>query len=85
MFDHWHRYKDGSIDRPSLQHRRRPIRQTFEATLQQVVGLGVQRGERTAWACTVRNCHQLLKVTGALWTFLEIEEIEPTNNAAELP
>jgi hypothetical protein len=24
-----------------------------------------------------------LKVTGALWTFLDIEGIEPTNNAAE--
>jgi transposase len=67
----------------ALQHRSRPIRQTFEATLQQVVELGVQRGERTPWACTVRTCQQLLKVIGALWTFLEIEGIEPTNNAAE--
>jgi transposase len=31
----------------------------------------------------VRTCQQLLKVTGGLWTFLEIEGIEPTNNAAE--
>jgi len=45
--------------------------------------LGVQRGERAPWTCTVRSCQQLLKVTGALWTFLEIEGIEPTNNSAE--
>ena len=83
VFDHWHRYKDGTIDWSALQHRCRPIRQAFEATLQQVVELGAQRRERTPWASTVRTCRKLLKVTGALWTFLEIEGIEPTNNAAE--
>jgi transposase len=35
------------------------------------------------WARTVRTCHQLLNVADGLWTFLEIEGIEPTNNAAE--
>jgi transposase len=83
LFDHWHRYKDGTIDWPALQQSCRPIRQAFEATLQQVVELGAQRRERTPWASTVRTCRKLLKVTGALWTFLEIEAIEPTNNAAE--
>ncbi len=31
----------------------------------------------------MRTCQQLLKVANGLWTFLEIEGIEPTNNAAE--
>ena len=31
----------------------------------------------------VRTCQQLQKVSGGLWTFLENEGIEPTNNAAE--
>lgn len=35
----WHRYKDGTIDWPALQHHGMPIRQAFEATLQQVVEL----------------------------------------------
>jgi hypothetical protein len=35
----WHRYKDGKTDWPALQHQGRPIRQAFEATLQQVVEL----------------------------------------------
>ena len=83
LFGHWHRYKDGTIDWPALQQSCRPIRQDFEARLQQVVELGAQRRERTPWASTVRTCRKLLKVTGALWTFLEIEGIEPTNNAAE--
>ena len=83
LFGHWHRYKDGTIDWPALQQSCRPIRQAFVATLQQVVALGVQRGERTPWAKTVRTCQQILQVADALWTFLEIRGIEPTNNAAE--
>ena len=83
LFGHWHRYKEGKIDWPALQQSCRPIRQTFETTLQRVVELGYQRGERTPWASTVRTCQQLQKVTGGLWTFLETRGIEPTNNAAE--
>ena len=83
VFDHWHRYKDGTIDWPALQHSCRPIHQAFEATLQRVVELGCQRGERTPWAKTVRTCQQILKLADGLWTFLETRGIEPTNNAAE--
>jgi transposase len=83
LFDHWHRYKHGTIDWPALRQRCRPIRQAFEARLQQVVELGYQRGERTPWAKTVRTCQQILQLADGLWTFLEIEGIEPTNNAAE--
>ncbi|MDM7938095.1 MAG: IS66 family transposase [Cyanobium sp. CZS 48M] len=83
LFGHWHRYKDGTIDWPALQQSCRPIRQAFVASLQRVVELGYQRGERTPWVSTVRTCQQLLKVADGLWTFLAIEGIEPTNNAAE--
>ena len=83
LFDHWHHYKDGTTDWADLQQRCRPIRQAFVATLQQVVALGVQRGERTPWAKTVRTAQQILQMADALWTFLEIRGIEPTNNAAE--
>jgi len=47
------------------------------------VGLGYQRSERTPWAKTVGTCKKLLTVADGLWTFLEIEGIEPINNAAE--
>jgi transposase len=60
LFGHWHRYKDGTIDWPALRQRCRLIRQAFEARLQRVVELGVQRGERTPWAKTVRTCQQIL-------------------------
>jgi len=83
LFGHWHRYKEGKIDWPSLQQSCLPIRQAFETALQRVVELGYQRGERTPWAKTVRTCQQVQQRSDALWTFLEIEGIEPTNNAAE--
>jgi len=83
LFEQWHLYKGGTINWLALQQECRPIRLAFEATLQQVVELGIQRGERTPWTSTVRTCQKLLKVADALWTFLETEGIEPTNNAAE--
>ena len=46
------------------------------------VDLGCKRGEATPWSRTLRTCGELLKHQEALWTFLEIEGIEPTNNAA---
>lgn len=83
LFGHWHHYKHGTTDWADLQQRCRPIRQAFVDTLQQVVVLGYQRGERTPWAKTVRTAQQILQVADALWTFLETRGIEPTNNAAE--
>ena len=83
LFAQWHQYKAAAIDWPQLQQRCQPIRRCFEATLQQVLELGHRRGERTPWANTVRTCQQLLNQKQALWTFLEIHGIEPTNNAAE--
>jgi hypothetical protein len=67
----------------TLQLNCRPIRQHFEGTLQRAVDLGFARKERTPWAQTVRTCHKLLQHKEALWTFLEIHDVEPTNNAAE--
>ena len=83
LFVQWHQWKDGAIDWPTLQLSCRPLRQHFEGTLQRVVDLGFAPKERTPWAQTVRTCQQLLLRKEALWTFLEIHGIEPTNNAAE--
>jgi len=38
--------------------------------------------KKTPLAKTARTCKQILKVEPALWTFVENEGIEPTNNAA---
>jgi transposase len=83
LFGQWHQWKEGTIDWQTLRRCCWPIRQSFEATLQRVVELGYQRGEQTPWAKTVRTCQLLLKMADGLWTFLEIEGVEPTNNSAE--
>ena len=83
LFEQWHHWRDGTIEWPQLQQHCRPIRRAFEQALQRVVDLGCQRGERTPWAQTVRTCRQLLQRKEALWTFLENQGVEPTNNAAE--
>lgn len=83
LFELWHRCKDGRINRLQLQEASLPIRQGFEQGLQRVIDLGCQRSETTPWAKTVRTCRQLLKQKDALWTFLKVEGVEPTNNAAE--
>jgi len=53
----------------------RPLKRRFEAGLQ----LGTQCGEPK----TVKTCANLLKHFEALWTFVRIPGVEPTNNAAE--
>jgi hypothetical protein len=83
LFAQWHQWKDAAIDGSTLQQGCRPTRQAFVATLQWVVEMGYQRGERTPWAKTLRTCHQVLNVADGRWTFLEIEGVEPSNNAAE--
>jgi transposase len=83
LFEQWHHWKDGQINREQLQESCGPIRRHFEEMLQRVVAVGCEGGERTPWAHTVRTCQQLLQRRAALWTFLEKPGIEPTNNGAE--
>jgi len=82
LFEHWHHWKDGQINRDQLQQGCWPIREQFEQTLQRVVEVGCEKGERTPWAQTVRTCQQLNPRKQALWTFLEKAGIEPINNGA---
>ena len=73
LFGQWHQWKEDTIDWYQLQQDCWLIRLAFEQTLQRVVDLGSQRGEKTPWAKTMRTCHKLLKQKEALWTFLEIQ------------
>jgi hypothetical protein len=83
LFERWNRWKVGEIERNQLRQHGQPIRAEFEETLRQVVELGHERGEQTPWAQTVRTCHKLVQGQQALWTFLDHDAVEPTNNGAE--
>ena len=51
--------------------------------LEQGADYSIGSKEKTPLAKTVRTCRQLLKVEPALWLFVTVEGLEPTNNASE--
>ncbi|MFQ3664280.1 MAG: IS66 family transposase [Chloroflexaceae bacterium] len=70
----WGRFKAGEIDRATMRLMLQPI--------QQAMWMHVERGRHT------KNtfgslCADLTPRWKALWAFLDHEEVEPTNNAAE--
>jgi transposase len=75
FFALWHRVRDGTLVRSDFQAAMSPIRQEVHALL--TVGTFVKHGQ------TRQTCKRLLKLEPALWTFVDCEGVEPTNNAAE--
>lgn len=51
--------------------------------VQEVASYDIRARTKTPLAKTVRTCRQLLAIESALWTFVDIVGVEPTNNAAE--
>lgn len=75
LFGLWHKVRDGPLTRSAFQEAVRPIRQRVEALLDQ----GTQCGHEN----TQRTCKRILKLKAALWTFVDVPGVEPTNNTAE--
>ena len=75
MFDLWYRVRDGTLLRPDFQRAMQPIQRQIEALLQ--LGTFVDHPK------TAKTCANILKLAPALWTFVEHDGVEPTNNAAE--
>ena len=76
LFDHWHCFREGDIDRASLQARMAPLQQRWHDLLEH--GLSLPQ-----WSKVPGFCRDLLACEVALWTFLSVPDVEPTNNAAE--
>ncbi len=75
MFAWWHRVRDGTWTRAQFQAAMQPLRRRVERRL--------RRGAVCGHAKTAATCRALLTLAPALWTFVEIPGVEPTNNAAE--
>ncbi len=75
MFAWWQRVRDGTLARADFQAAMQPIRKEVSALLH--IGTFVKH------VITRRTCQNILKVEQALWTFVDQEGLEPTNNAAE--
>ena len=83
LFELWHRVRDGTLSRCEFQLLVPEIRNLIKSNLQQAADYEIGAQEKTPLAKTVRTCRQILKVEPALWLFVEVEGVEPTNNAAE--
>ena len=75
FFALWHHVKSGTLSRIDFQTVMVPIRSEVNRLL--LMGIAVQH---TQTHKTCRNIHNLEQ---ALWTFVDCEGIEPTNNVAE--
>ncbi len=75
LFCHWARYRDGTITRTGMLRLMRPVRQEIDALLLR----GAFSGNRKLKGM----CEQLYDHRDWLWTFLDVEDVEPTNNASE--
>ena len=76
FFPLWHRVRDGTLSRQAFQEAMGPVRREVESLLQLSTLLVEHRQ-------TQATCRNILKHNAALWTFVDQEGIEPTNNAAE--
>jgi len=70
---HW--VRDGTWQRSTLQSHVQTLRASFKMEL--------VWGSQNACPKTAATCKELLAREAALWTFVRVEGIEPTNNLAE--
>jgi len=77
LFALWHRVRDGTLSRVGFQADVQPVRVRVQELLQE--------GTTVAHTKTCHTCENILKLEVALWTFVFVEGVEPTNNNAERP
>ena len=75
VFEVWHLYRGGGMAWEMMDEKM--------ATLMLQLMAVLERGERSHDRKLVRFCARVLKVYPALWTFVVVEGVEPTNNHAE--
>ncbi len=67
--------RDGTLTRATFRCYMRPLRQRVEGLL--------FLGSRCPHAPTAATCREIFALAPALWTFVRVPGVEPTNNAAE--
>ena len=75
LFEYWHDYKDGKLDKRTFRTRMQPVRDQMEALLERAVAADIPR--------LSGSCDDILAHRQALWTFVDHEQVEPTNKHAE--
>jgi transposase len=75
MFRLWARYRDGTLTRRGWKRLMGPVRQDIDGLL--------LRGVFSGNARLTGMCQELYDHRDWLWTFMDVEGVEPTNNASE--
>ncbi|MBA3240199.1 MAG: transposase, partial [Acidobacteria bacterium] len=75
VFGLWHQVKAGVLSRRKFQR--------LMAAVQHRVKKLLDEGSDCRASKTRGTCRQIRTVEGALWTFVRVRGVEPTNNAAE--
>jgi transposase len=75
LFHLWHRFRAGQLSRSGFQEALKPVREAVKRTL--------ERGRQSRCRQTAGTCKELLGHEAWLWTFVDVEGVEPTNNEAE--
>jgi len=75
LFEWWHRVRDGTLSRSTFRAYVSPLRRRVEALL----AAGRACGHRK----TEGMCREILKLAPAMWTFVRVEGVSPTNNSTE--
>jgi transposase len=75
LFDYWHQREAGQLSRAQLRERMAPVQLRVEALLEWGKGAKLRH--------VSGSCADILNHRAALWTFVEKEGVEPTNNHAE--
>src|SRR5262247_223075 len=75
MFAWWHQVRAGTLKRSTFRSYMSPLRREVERLL--------KAGSRCGVPKTAGTCRDILKRREALWTFVQVEGVEPTNNTAE--
>jgi len=75
VFRLWHQVTEGTVSRRKFQQLIAPVQQRFTELL--------AAGSECRSSKTRGTCRQIQAVAPALWTFVRVKGVEPTNNAAE--
>ena len=75
IFEYWHNFKNDKLSRDELVSRMVPVRQQVEALLARIVAADIKG--------VSGSCANMLAHKEALWTFVDYDGVDPTNNHAE--
>jgi transposase len=83
LFELWHRFRDGEMTHAQFIAEVEPLRLRVKALLTDGAAYPIAHQEDTPLAKTVRTCRRLLNLEPAMWLFVTVDGVEPTNNDSE--